>query len=127
MAEGMAAVRASRRETGDAFFFNWRLAIDPDFQAPFPGDHESMAALRLSKDQPVHRLAADLRRAFSGIVAGNVKDHGIRAVEAHGPFEISGEPDVMAPLDGLLRAFVEQQRMRLPGVEYQPCYRVVSR
>ena len=126
MAEGMAAVRASRRETGDAFFFNWRLAIDPDFQTPFPGDHESMAALRLSKDQPVHRLAADLRRAFSGIVAGNVKEHGIRAVEARGPFEISGEPDVMGPLDGLLRAFVEQQRMRLPGVAYEPCYRVVS-
>ena len=121
----MSAVRASRRETGDAFFFNWRLAIDPDFQLPFPGTHEGMASLRLTRDRPVHQLAADLRRAFSGIVAGNVKEHGIRAVEAHGPFEISGEQAVMEPLDELLRAFVAQRRMRLPGVDYVPCYRVV--
>ena len=119
-------MRASRRETGDAFFFNWRLAIDPDFQLPFPGTHEGMAALRLTRDRPVHQLAADLRRAFSGIVAGNVKEHGIRAVEAHGPFEIRGEQAVMEPLDELLRAFVAQRRMRLPGVEYVPCYRVES-
>jgi hypothetical protein len=32
----------------------------------------------------------------------------------------------MEPLDALLRAFVAQRRMRLPGVEYVPCYRVVS-
>jgi predicted Rossmann-fold nucleotide-binding protein len=126
LAESMAGVRASRRETGDAFFFNWRLAIDPDFQLPFPGTHDTMSALRLTRDRPVHRLAADLRRAFSGIVAGNVKEHGIRAVEANGPFEIRGEPAVMEPLDALLRAFVAQRRMRLPGVEYVPCYRVVS-
>ena len=126
LAESMAEVRGSRRATGDAFFFNWRLTIDPDFQLPFPGTHEGMAGLRLSRDQPLHQLAADLRRAFSGIVAGNVKEHGIRAVEARGPFEIRGEPSVMEPLDALLRAFVAQKRMRLPGVEYEPCYRVVS-
>jgi predicted Rossmann-fold nucleotide-binding protein len=126
MAESMAAVRGSRRKTGDAFFFNWRLAVEPDFQAPFPGTHEGMARLRLDRDQPVHRLAADLRRAFSGIVAGNVKEHGIRAVEEHGPFEIRGDAGVMEPLDALLRAFVAQRRMRLPGVDYVPCYRVVS-
>jgi predicted Rossmann-fold nucleotide-binding protein len=126
LAESMAAVRAARRETGDAFFFNWRLVIDPDFQLPFPSTHDSMASLRLSRDRPVHRLAADLRRAFSGIVAGNVKEHGIQAVEAHGPFEIRGEPAVMESLDALLRAFVAQRRMRLPGVEYVPSYRVVS-
>jgi predicted Rossmann-fold nucleotide-binding protein len=126
MAESMAAVRGSRRKTGDAFFFNWRLAVEPDFQMPFPGTHEAMAGLRLERERPVHHLAADLRRAFSGIVAGNVKDYGIRAVEEHGPFEIRGDAGVMEPLDALLRAFVVQQRMRLPGVEYVPCYRVVS-
>ena len=126
LAESMAGVRASRRETGDAFFFNWRLVVDPDFQLPFPGTHDAMAALRLTRDRPVHRLAADLRRAFSGIVAGNVKEHGIRAVEANGPFEIRGESAVMETLDALLRAFVAQRRMRLPGVEYVPCYRVLS-
>ena len=27
---------------------------------------------------------------------------------------------------GLLTAFVEQQRMKLPGKEYIPCYRIVK-
>lgn len=126
MAESMAAVRAARRETGDAFFFNWRLTIQSDFQLPFPVTHESMAQLRIDRERPLHLLAADLRRAFSGIVAGNVKDYGIRAVEQHGPFEIRGDPGLMEPLDALLRAFVAQRRMRLPGVDYVPCYRVVS-
>ena len=43
-----------------------------------------MSRLELRRDRPVHELAADLRRAFSGIVAGNVKEEGIRAIEANG-------------------------------------------
>ncbi|HLT05025.1 MAG TPA: pyrimidine/purine nucleotide monophosphate nucleosidase domain-containing protein, partial [Pseudomonas sp.] len=43
----------------------------------------------------------------------------------HGPFEIHGAPDMMQALDGLLRAFVEQRRMKIAG-EYRPCYRVVA-
>ena len=125
MLGGMESVESYRRSTGDAFFFNWRLAIEETFQQPFPGDHESMAALRLSRSQPTHELAADLRRAFSGVVAGNVKEHGVRAIEERGPFEIHGDTDVLEPLDELLRAFVQQSRMRLPGVDYTPCYRVV--
>jgi hypothetical protein len=32
----------------------------------------------------------------------------------------------MEPMDALLSAFVEQQRMKLPGSEYTPCYRIVK-
>ncbi len=84
-----------------------------------------MAALKLHRDQPVHALAADLRRAFSGIVAGNVKEDGMRRIEAHGPFEIHGDPAMMRDLDALLRAFVEQRRMKIAG-DYKPCYRVLA-
>jgi hypothetical protein len=80
----------------------------------------------LHRDQPQHLLIATLRRAFSGIVAGNVKEQGIAAIEAHGPFEISGDPVVMQLLDELLRAFVADGRMKLPGSLYTPCYRIVS-
>jgi pyrimidine/purine-5'-nucleotide nucleosidase len=73
----------------------------------------------------MHLLAADLRRAFSGIVAGNVKEEGMRNIEAHGPFEIHGDMDIMKALDALLRAFVEQRRMKMSG-EYKPCYRVLA-
>ena len=55
-----------------------------------------------------------------------MKDHGIKAIEAHGPYELSGDAGVMHLLDDLLRAFVAQGRMKLPGSEYQPCYRLVA-
>ena len=126
MREGLAQVKEFRRANGDAWFFNWRLRIEADFQQPFVPTHESMAALDLRRDQPPHVLAANLRRAFSGIVAGNVKDEGIRLIEQHGPFELRGDPEIMDLMDTLLRSFVTQQRMRLPGFEYQPCYRFAS-
>jgi hypothetical protein len=56
-----------------------------------------------------------------------VKDEGIRIVEQHGPFEIYAEPRIAEPLDSLLAAFVEQQRMRLPGTEYTPSYRIIKK
>jgi hypothetical protein len=85
-----------------------------------------MRALVLSRAQPAHMLAANLRRAFSGIVTGNVKDYGVQAIEQLGPYELSGDPNVMHLLDELLTAFVAQGRMKLPGSVYQPCYRLVA-
>ena len=61
------------------------------------------------------QLAADLRRAFSGIVAGNVKEEGMRAIEQNGPFRIDGEPEIMRALDALLRAFAAMLRVRDDG------------
>jgi len=88
--------------------------------------HEAMAGLRLHRDREKHLLAADLRRAFSGIVAGNVKIEGIRAIEQYGKFEISGDPELMAAMDAMLADFVAQHRMKLPGGKaYEPCYRLV--
>ncbi len=93
---------------------------------PFEPTHENMANLELHKDQPIHLLAANLRRPFSGIVAGNVKDDGIRLIEEHGKFQISGDKEIMEPMDALLQSFVEQFRMKLPGSEYIPCYEIVD-
>jgi predicted Rossmann-fold nucleotide-binding protein len=122
--KGVAQVREHRVAQQDAFFFNWGLTINHAFQQPFAPTHENMASLDLRRDQPVHELAAHLRRAFSGIVAGNVKEECMRAFEQHGLFELNGEPAVMGALDGLLSAFVAQRRMKLPGSEYRPCYRL---
>jgi hypothetical protein len=85
-----------------------------------------MRALELNRDQPVHTLAANLRRAFSGIVTGNVKEYGIQAIEKLGPYELHGDPSLMKLLDELLAAFVAQLRMKLPGTTYKPCYRLVA-
>src|SRR6478752_238395 len=124
MLKGIDKVRIHRLDNKDAFFFNWALAIQHEFQQPFRPTHENVAALNLHRDQPRHSLAADLRRAFSAIVAGNVKEEGIRAIEAHGPFVIDGDAEIMRALDALLASFVEQQRMKLPGAVYTPCYRI---
>jgi predicted Rossmann-fold nucleotide-binding protein len=127
MAKGMEKVRQFRVETHDAFYFNWMLEIDEAFQIPFQPNHENMAALEISRDLPIHELAANLRRAFSGIVAGNVKPEGLRAIRKHGNFEIQGEREIMQSLDDLLAGFVADNRMKLPGDSaYQPCYRVVA-
>lgn len=126
MLEGIKKVREFRKATGDAYYYNWRLKIDPEFQRPFKPSHENMRALRLHKNQESHLLAANLRRAFSGVVAGNVKDEGIRAIEEHGLFEIEGDLEIMEPMDALLASFVADHRMKLPGKKYQPCYRIIK-
>jgi pyrimidine/purine-5'-nucleotide nucleosidase len=122
----MNTVREFRRANSDSYNFNWLLSVPPEFQRPFEVTHESMRDLELHRAQPVHRLAANLRRAFSGIVTGNVKDAGIRAIERLGPYELSGDARVMQLLDELLTAFVAQLRMKLPGTIYRPCYRLVA-
>jgi hypothetical protein len=126
MKAGLEHVRAFRREMSDAYYFNWSLKIAHEFQQPFVPTHANMRNLELHKNQERHLLAANLRRAFSGIVAGNVKDEGIRAIERHGHFEIHGEPGIMRPMDALLTSFANQHRMKLPGTKYTPCYRIVT-
>jgi len=126
MKQEFTRVTQFRTEHNDAFFFNWMLQIDSEFQTPFVPTHESMNKLDLSFDQPVHKLAADLRRAFSGIVAGNVKQDGIEEIQKHGPFKIHGNIEITKPLEDLLASMVAQQRMKLPGTTYIPCYEIVS-
>jgi len=125
MVAGIRRVREHRISHKDSFYFNWGLEVPLEYQQPFDPTHEAMAALDLRHGRRPQELAADLRRAFSGIVAGNVKEEGMRRVERHGPFQIHGDPDIMHALDGLLRAFVEQRRMKISG-EYRPCYQVIA-
>lgn len=126
MKAGIKEVREYRKEKSDAYYFNWLLKIDHEFQKPFAPTHENMRNLKLQKNQPAHLLAANLRRAFSGVVAGNVKDQGIRAIEKNGPFEICGDASIMESMDALLASFVAHHRMKLPGKKYTPCYRVIK-
>ena len=85
-----------------------------------------MSALEIREDREIHELAANLRRVFSGIVSGNVRDDTAAAIEKHGPFQIHGSAKIMDLLDGLLQAFVDQKRMKIAAGSYKPCYRVVS-
>ena len=126
MKKAMPQVKEYRRETGDAYSFNWSIRISPDLQKPFLPTHENMANLNLYTSQPAEQLAADLRRAFSGIVAGNVKEIGIREIREKGPYKLHGEPDIMRRMDELLLGVVAQHRMKLPGTAYIPCYEIIK-
>lgn len=123
--QGVEQVHRHRRKTQESYSYNWSLHIDSKLQEPFEPTHDNMAALNLDRNQPVHDLAAELRRAFSGIVAGNVKAFGIEQIKEHGPYQLSGDQALMGQLDQLLRDFVAQRRMKLGTDEYQPCYQLV--
>jgi predicted Rossmann-fold nucleotide-binding protein len=118
------AVRSHRVDHEESFSFNWGLTIPWELQQPFIPTHEAMAALPLHREQPVFELMVAMRRAFSGIVAGNVKEDGMRAVATHGPFQIQGDPKVIHALDGLLRDFASQGRMKIDAARYKPCFRL---
>ena len=123
---GIEAVLHHRREIAESYAYNWTLEVPLAFQQPFSPTHEEMAALNLDPALPADALAAQLRCAFSGIVAGNVKAFGIEEVRRHGPYRLQGDPRLMQELDALLQAFVSQGRMTLQGTAYQPCYQIVA-
>jgi predicted Rossmann-fold nucleotide-binding protein len=120
------AVRRQRIAQAESFSFCWMLHLPEELQQPFIPTHENMAALTLSREQPRHQLIGDLRRAFSGIVAGNVKELGVRAIERHGPFQLQGEASVVRALGELLNSFVSEGRMKLDPGSYRPCFELAG-
>jgi len=125
MCAGLNDVQDFRTQHGDAYYFNWRLVIDKEFQRPFASTHAAMSTLEIDEELPKHILAANLRRAFSGIVSGNVREDTAALIDEQGLFEINGSASIMGLLDKLLAAFVDQKRMKISGNDYSPCYRVI--
>ena len=111
-----------RTITHDSYCFNWDLFIPHQLQIAHPITHEFMHSLDLSRDQEPWQLACNLRSAFSGIVTGNVKENGIKAVAAHGPFKLHGEKEIIDSLGQLLESYIKQGRVLLSQKEYKPCY-----
>ena len=122
MKQGLKEVLDFRTRHGDAYYFNWRLTIDDDFQQPFVATHKAMRDLDINEGLPPHKLAANLRRAFSGIVSGNVREDTAEIIEREGPFEINGSGRIMGLMDELLSGFVAQHRMKISSGDYDPCY-----
>ena len=120
----LEVVHSYRRKTKESYCFNWQLHLEPDLQTPFVPTHDNMASLSLDPQLPPHELAAQLRRAFSGIVAGNVKAFGIEQVAKHGPYLLKGDPHIVGAMDTLLQKFIQQRRMKLEAASYKPCYRI---
>ncbi len=126
MMNGIEAVKNYRTENKISYYFNWGLHIDTPFQFPFIPSHENMAGLELYLDRPIEDLSASLRQAFSGIVAGNVKEYGVRQIKEKGVYQINGDKALMEKLDDLLQSFIAQKRMKLPGSVYKPVFEVVK-
>ncbi len=116
--------RKDRMKTGAAYGFNWELYIPAELQHPFEPTHENMAALQLKSDLSPFELASNLRKAFSGVVAGNVKPFGIEQIKQYGPYLMQGEQKIMDLLQSLLDSFIEQRRMKIDYESYEPCWRI---
>lgn len=115
-------VRTHRIQVQESFSYNWGLSIPHELQQPFHPTHAGMASLQLQREQPIFQLMVELRKAFSGIVAGNVKEFGVRAVAQHGPYKMQGDPVVIESLAHLLQTFVAQGRMKIDAANYTPCF-----
>ena len=115
-------LRKHRIKVQESVSDNWGLTIPYALQQPFHPSHEEMAALQLRREQPVFQLVVELRKAFSGIVAGNVKEFGMRAVALHGPYKMHGDPAIIDSLARLLQDFVDQGRMKIDAASYVPCF-----
>ncbi|MDY4593840.1 MAG: nucleotide 5'-monophosphate nucleosidase PpnN [[Pasteurella] aerogenes] len=127
MKSSMKKIRETRYEKGNSYGFNWSLKIDPEFQMPFIPTHQNMAELDLHLNQSKVSLAANLRRVFSGIVAGNIKPETQDKIEEFGKFQLQGDPELMEKVDRVLQDFIEQHRMKLPGGDaYEPCYEILK-
>ncbi len=121
---GIRSVSKYREDKNDAYYFNWTLNVDPIFQTPFKPTHENMLGLNFHPDQEKYQLASNIRSALSGIVAGNVKEEGIKEVEKQGPLKIRGQRDIMQPLSHLLQSFEKMHRMKISSSDYLPCYEI---
>ena len=117
-------VRKNRMKSGAAYGFNWELFIPSELQAPFHPTHENMAALELTRDISPYQLASNLRKAFSGIVAGNVKSFGVKQIKERGPYQMQGDPNIMQKLEDLLESFILQKRMKIDYASYTPCWSI---
>ena len=63
-----------------------------------------------------------MRRAFSGIVAGNVKAFGIEQVSIYGSYRLYGDKLIVSEMGKLLSRFVQQARMKIKADDFNPCW-----
>jgi hypothetical protein len=120
---GVQEAHKFRRRTQESYGFNWQLYIPHDLQKPFLPTHQNMASLKLLSNASPSQLSVDLRAAFSGIVAGNVKQFGIEAVAAHGPYQLNADEQIGVLLEELLQGFIQQGRMSLKQ-GYKACFEI---
>jgi predicted Rossmann-fold nucleotide-binding protein len=85
LAQGLEAVHEFRKQHGDAFYFNWRLAIERNFQEPFTATHESMTGQRSRRHRRGNRKARAFRnQRFSENHGAAGRSAGfLRRPEAH--------------------------------------------
>lgn len=116
-------VQRYRLKTKESYSYNWQLHIPHALQQPFLPTHENMAQLELYQSTPRDQLCINLRAAFSGIVAGNVKASGIQQVAEKGPYQLHADEPIGRLLNGLLEDFIAQGRMSLGG-NYKPSFEI---
>ena len=57
-----------------------------------------MSALNLHFELPKHELVCNLRKLFSGIVSGNIKEEGVISIEKIALYKLVGKRDLWGKL-----------------------------
>lgn len=120
MVQELRHVDSARDLNDDSDEWNSSLYFPEEFQIPFKPTHESVSALELHWNQPISRIAAELRKLCKAIVHGSVTAQGVAEIQEKGKYQIHGEPKMLEALDKLLTIFIGQKRMRADN--YVPCY-----
>ncbi len=109
-------VREFRSAMGMSELWDELITIHPDLQIPFVPSHESVAVLRLNRNQSPQQLIIELRKAISAIVWATVTEKGNAAVRNE-PLRIHGEQRITRALEHLLASFTAQKRWNLRDPE----------
>ena len=72
------------------------------------------------------RIIDQARKSIDACFVADEPAEMVLGAAEQGVFEIEGELAITEPLDRLLTRFVDQQRMKLPGAAYNPCYRIIN-
>ncbi len=124
--QSVMQIHKQRHMLQQSYEFNWQLTIPVKLQQPFEPQHESMAALSLTHDIAKAELCVNLRAAFSGIVAANVKPEGIAQIEAQGPYQLKADERLAKLLKQLLERFTKDGRMSSLKNGYIPSFSIQS-
>lgn len=119
-------VTKQRRSIKDADYYNWTMKIPVQLQEEFLSTHEEMQALNLNLEQEPYILAANLRKALSGIVSANVRIDGKALIKEKGPYKLRGDAKLLHKLDELIEKFALDGRLKLDDEVYKKCYKIES-
>lgn len=102
------------------------LNIPEILKKQFDSTHENVSKIKLSKSayKELWEYVANVSKAFSAFVAGNIKADTVEMIQKKGPFQLHGDANIAREFNIFLQYLVKSERMKIKG-EYKPCYDII--